>query len=377
MPQQFSSLDHQYMAEALQLAARGLYTTQPNPRVGCVIVKDNQIIGRGAHLKAGEPHAEIYALREAGAAAEGADVYVTLEPCSHFGRTPPCMNALIDAKVKRVFVAMQDPNPQVAGRGIKHLQDEKIEVLVGLMQKEAEALNVGFIKRMQLQMPYVRSKIAASLDGKTALNNGKSQWITGPHARNDVQHWRAQSCAMLTGIGTVLADDPSMTVQLENTQHQPIRVIVDSQLQISPNAKILQKLSDRDRVIVVYAEKSTEHDEKKSALQTSGIELWCLPLVTIAKPQVDLPALLKALARDGVNEILVEAGQTLNGALLAQGLIDELILYYAPKLMGHDAQGMFAMPPLTEMTQAISLQLLDVRQVGIDIRLRAKPMIPS
>lgn len=377
MPQQFSSLDHQYMTAALQLAARGLYTTSPNPRVGCVIVNNNQIIGRGAHLKAGEPHAEIYALREAGTSAEGADVYVTLEPCSHFGRTPPCMNALIEAKVKRVFVAMQDPNPLVAGRGINHLQDEKIEVLVGLMQKEAEALNVGFIKRMQLQIPYVRSKVAASLDGKTALDNGKSQWITSPHARNDVQHLRAQSCAMLTGIGTVLADDPSMTVRLENIQRQPIRVIVDSQLQISPNAKILQKTSENDRVIVAYAEKSTEHDAKKLAFETSGVELWCLPLVKLERPQVDLPALLKALARDGVNEVLVEAGQTLNGALLAQGLIDELILYYAPKLLGHDAKGMFAMPPLTEMTQAISLQLLDVRQVGIDIRLRAKPMIPS
>ena len=377
MPQQFSSLDHQYMAEALQLAARGLYTTSPNPRVGCVIVNNNQIIGRGAHLKAGEPHAEIYALRQAGAAAEGADVYVTLEPCSHFGRTPPCMNALIEAKVRRVFVAMQDPNPLVAGLGNKKLQDEKIEVLVGLMQKEAEALNIGFIKRMQLKMPYVRSKVAASLDGKTALNNGKSQWITSPASRNDVQHWRAQSCAMLTGIGTVLADDPSMTVRLENIQRQPIRVIVDSQLQISPNAKILQKTSENDRIIVAYAEKSTEHDAKKLAFETSGVELWCLPLVCLEKPQVDLTALLKALARDGVNEILVEAGQTLNGALLSQGLIDELILYYAPKLMGHDAQGMFAMPPLTEMTQAISLQLLDVRQVGTDMRILAKPIVSS
>lgn len=377
MASQFSSQDSIYMAEALKLAAQGLYTTQPNPRVGCVIVKNNQIIGRGAHLKAGESHAEIYALRKAGAAAEGADVYVTLEPCSHFGRTPPCMNALIEAKVKRVFVAMQDPNPLVAGWGIQHLQAEKIEVFVGLMQKEAEALNVGFVKRMQLQMPYVRSKIAASLDGKTALSNGKSQWITSPSSRNDVQHWRAQSCAILTGIGTVLADDPSMTVRLESVQRQPIRVIVDSQLQISPEARILQKKTENERVIIVYAEKSSQHDPKKAKLQAKGAELWCLPLVSLEKPQVDLDALLKALARDGVNEVLVEAGQTLNGVLLAQGLVDELVLYYAPKLMGHDAQGMFAMPPLTEMTQAISLQLLDVRQVGTDIRLRAKPIIPS
>lgn len=363
-----------YMAEALRLAAQGLYTTQPNPRVGCVIVKNQQIIGRGAHLKAGEPHAEVYALREAGAAAEGADVYVTLEPCSHTGRTPPCMNALAEAKVKRVIVAMQDPNPLVSGRGIAFLIEQGIQVEVGLMQQEAEALNVGFIKRMRAQMPYVRSKIAASLDGKTALSNGKSQWITSGAARQDVQHWRAQSCAILTGIGTVLTDDPSMTVRLENTQRQPIRVIVDSCLQISPEAKMLQKTSVHERVVVVYAEKLPQHDEKKAALQANDVELWCLPLVNLEKPQVDLPAVFKALARDGVNEVLVEAGQTLNGALLAQGLIDELILYYAPKLMGHDAQGMFAMQPFTAMTQAISLQLLDVRQVGVDIRLRAKPL---
>ena len=387
----FSSQDSTFMAEALQLAARGLYSTQPNPRVGCVIVKNQQIIGRGAHLKAGEPHAEVYALREAGAAAEGADVYVTLEPCSHTGRTPPCMNALVAAKVKRVIVAMQDPNPLVAGRGIAFLTSQGIQVEIGLMQQEAEALNVGFVKRMRAQMPFVRSKVAASLDGKTALNNGKSQWITSPASRNDVQHWRAQSCAILTGIGTVLADDPSMTVRAFKTPspltgegwgegemiRQPTRVIVDSRLQISAEAKILQKTSANERVIVVYAEKSPQHDAKKAKLQAHGVELWCLPLVHLEKPQVDLPAMFKALARDGVNEVLVEAGQTLNGALLAQGLIDELILYYAPKLMGHDAQGMFAMPPLTAMTQAISLQLLDVRQVGIDIRLRAKPIIPS
>jgi diaminohydroxyphosphoribosylaminopyrimidine deaminase/5-amino-6-(5-phosphoribosylamino)uracil reductase len=276
-----------------------------------------------------------------------------------------------------VIIAMQDPNPLVSGRGITFLREQGIQVEVGLMQQEAEALNVGFIKRMRMQMPYVRSKIAASLDGKTGLNNGKSQWITSGAARNDVQHWRAQSCAILTGIGTVLADNPSMTVRLENIQRQPIRVIVDSCLQIPLESKILQKTSASERVIVVYAEKSPHHDAKKTELQAKGVELWCLPLVNLEKPQVDLLATFKALARDGVNEVLVEAGQTLNGALLAQGLIDELILYYAPKLMGHDAQGMFAMPPLTAMTQAISLQLHDVRQVGVDIRLRAKPIIPS
>jgi diaminohydroxyphosphoribosylaminopyrimidine deaminase/5-amino-6-(5-phosphoribosylamino)uracil reductase len=377
MTAQFSSQDAFYMAEALKLAAQGLYTTSPNPRVGCVIVKDNNIIGRGAHLKAGEPHAEVYALREAGQSAIGADAYVTLEPCSHTGRTPPCMKALIDAQVSRVIIAMQDPNPMVSGRGIAYLSEQGLQVEVGLMQKEAEALNMGFIKRMRMQMPYVRSKIAASLDGKTALSNGKSQWITSPASRSDVQHWRAQSCAILTGIGTVQADNPNMTVRLENASRQPFRVIVDSRLQIADDAKILQKNAENERVIVAYAEKSSSHDAKKTILKRKGVELWCLPLVNLEKPQVDLTALLQALAREGVNEVFVEAGQTLNGALLAQYLIDELILYYAPKLMGHEGQGMFAMPPLTEMAQAISLQLLDVRQVGVDIRLRAKPIIPS
>ncbi|HQO17284.1 MAG TPA: bifunctional diaminohydroxyphosphoribosylaminopyrimidine deaminase/5-amino-6-(5-phosphoribosylamino)uracil reductase RibD, partial [Methylotenera sp.] len=237
------------MTLALQLAEQGLYTTTPNPRVGCVIVKNHQIIGQGAHLKAGEPHAEVLALRNAGANAKGADVYVTLEPCNHHGRTPPCVDALIQAGVGRVVVAMQDPNPLVAGNGIQRLQANGIEVGVGLMASVANTLNVGFISRMTRGLPYVRCKVAASLDGKTALNNGRSQWITSDPARQDVQHWRAQSCAIMTGIGTVLADNPSMTVRLPNTTRQPLRVIIDGHLQTPADAKLLQ----HGQTLIAYA----------------------------------------------------------------------------------------------------------------------------
>ena len=231
------------MTYALRLAEQGLYSTQPNPRVGCVIVKNNQIIGQGAHLKAGEPHAEVYALREAGAEAKDADVYVTLEPCSHHGRTPPCVDALIAAGVKRVVVAMRDPNSLVAGNGIKRLQAHGIEVETGLLESEVLALNPGFISRMTHNMPYLRTKIATSLDGETALNNGKSQWITGEAARLDVQRWRAQSCAIITGVGTVLTDNPRLNVRLDNINRQPIRVLVDSKLQTPLNCKMLDAIT--------------------------------------------------------------------------------------------------------------------------------------
>jgi len=356
---------------ALRLAAQGLYTTQPNPRVGCVIVRDQQVVGQGAHLKAGEPHAEVFALRQAGALAEGADVYVTLEPCSHFGRTPPCVQAVLAAKPKRVVIAMQDPNPLVAGRGVAALRAQGIEVVVGLLEQEAIALNVGFVARMTRGLPYVRSKIAASLDGRTALSNGKSQWITGAAARQDVQHWRAQSCVILTGIGTVLADDPSMTVRLATATRQPLRVIVDSQLQLPLASKMLEPtMLTQSPVLVAYA---VDTQQRAAALAAKGVELICLPNQT---QQVDLPQLLQVLAQRGVNEVLVEAGQGLNGALLHAGLIDEFIFYYAPKLMGSAAHGMFAMPEFTAMQQVPDLQLLDVRQVGADIRVRAKPVVP-
>lgn len=370
----FSIADHTYMTLALRLAEQGLYTTQPNPRVGCVIVKNQQIIGQGAHLKAGEPHAEVFALRQAGADAKGADAYVTLEPCNHHGRTPPCVNALIAAGVTRVIVAMQDPNPLVAGKGLQRLQAHGIQVETGLMQKEALALNSGFISRMSHGLPYVRSKIAASLDGRTALSNGKSQWITGESARLDVQHWRAQSCAIITGIGTVLADNPSMNVRLDNVARQPLRVIVDSRLQTPANCKMLDAaMMKHSPVVIAYAQ---DAGNKAAELTATGAELLHLP--SNDNPidcRVDLAALLSHLAQRGINEVLVEAGQGLNGALLHANLIDELIIYYAPKLMGADAKAMFAMPELTQMQQVTDLQILDVRQIGQDIRLRAKPLI--
>lgn len=357
------------MAQALSLARQGLFTTSPNPRVGCVIVKNHQLVGVGAHLKAGEPHAEVHALRQAGAEAAGADIYVTLEPCSHHGRTPPCVEAVIAAKPKRVIIAMQDPNPLVAGRSVAALRALGVEVVVGVMEKEAQALNPGFISRMTRDLPYVRAKIAASMDGRTALNNGKSQWITSEAARLDVQQWRAQSCAIITGIGTVLADNPSMTVRLENISRQPLRVIVDSRLQTPIDSNMLNPaILQQSPLLIAYA-----HDVNQRAdeLVAAGAEL--VKLTGVAK-QVDLQALLQHLAKRGVNEVLIEAGQGLNGALLHAGLIDEFIFYYAPKLMGDAAKAMFAMPELTEMQQAINLQVLDVRQVGSDIRLQAKPV---
>lgn len=365
----FSITDHTYMTLALRLAERGLFTTQPNPRVGCVIVKNNQIIGQGAHLKAGEAHAEVFALRQAGFAATDAEVFLTLEPCSHYGRTPPCVEALISAGVKRVVIAMQDPNPLIAGNGLKRLKAQGIKVEVGLMENEAIALNIGFISRMTKQMPYVRSKIAASLDGRTALKNGKSKWITGESARLDVQYWRAQSCAIITGIGTVLADNPIMNVRLDNVVRQPLRVIVDSHLQMPLDCKLLAlDALKKGPVIIAYATDANHHGP---ALANSGAKLLHLPN---DNERIDLHALLSHLAINGVNEVLLEAGQVLNGAFLEANLIDEFILYYAPKLMGADAQAMFSIPEIRDLQQATDLEILDVRQFGQDIRLRAKPV---
>jgi diaminohydroxyphosphoribosylaminopyrimidine deaminase/5-amino-6-(5-phosphoribosylamino)uracil reductase len=360
------------MTHALRLAAQGLYTTQPNPRVGCVIVKDQQLVGEGAHLKAGEAHAEVFALRQAGAAAKDATAYVTLEPCNHHGRTPPCVDALIAAGVKRVVVAMQDPNPLVAGQGIQRLQAHGIEVVSGLMQAEAAALNPGFIARMTRALPYVRCKVAASLDGRTALKNGLSQWITGEAARLDVQHWRAQSCAIITGSGTLLADNPSMIVRLPQITRQPLRVIVDSRLQTPVDCQMLAPgMLPASPVLIAFV---SDPQHKAAALTAAGAEL--LPMTDIkTSGQVDLRALLQQLAARGVNEVWVEAGQGLNGALLAAGLIDEFVFYYAPKLMGSAAHAMFAMPELTTMQQLTELQIVDLRQFGPDIRLRAKPLV--
>ena len=363
----FTTQDHLFMTRALQLAEQGLYTTMPNPRVGCVIVKNGQIIGEGAHLIAGQPHAEVFALRQAGERAAGATAYVTLEPCSHIGKTPPCSQAIVDAGIIKVIAAMQDPNPLVAGSGLAHLQAHGIEVVSGLMQAQAVELNPGFISRMMRNTPYIRSKIASSLDGKTALNNGQSQWITGEPARLDVQHWRARSCAILTGSGTILSDNPSMTVRDIHIEKQPLRVVVDSQLQTPIDAKILAG----GNVLIAFA---SDASNKSSALLNAGAELLCIPN---SDGKVCLNTLLSHLASREINEVLVEGGEGLNGALLAQGLIDELVIYYAPKLMGSAGKGLFALPELTQMSQASDLHILDVRHVGNDIRLRAKPLLKT
>lgn len=363
----FSALDHLYMQRALHLAERGLYTTTPNPRVGCVIVNQQQIVGEGAHLKAGEPHAEVYALRQAGDRAKGTTAYVTLEPCSHHGRTPPCADALLQAGVSKVIAAMVDPNPLVAGKGLAYLQAHGVETHHGLMEAQAKALNPGFISRMAQQMPWVRSKIAASLDGKTAMENGHSQWITSEASRLDVQHWRAQSCAILTGIGTVLADNPQLNVRTTPDARQPLRVVVDSQLRIPKEARIAQGGS----TLIVYASDSQQH---ASYWIDQGVALLQAP---DAHGQVCLNTLLRHLAQLQMNEVMVEAGQGLNGALLAHQLVDELLLYFAPKLMGGQAQNMLAMPSLTHMSQAIGLKVTDIRQFGADIRVLALPEYPS
>lgn len=357
----YSADDHRYMAQALRLAELGLNSTSPNPRVGCVLVREGQVVGEGWHERAGLPHAEVHALNQAGAAARGATAYVTLEPCSHHGRTPPCAEALMTAGVARVVAAMRDPNPQVAGRGLMQMEAAGISVDCGLLEEAARELNIGFVSRMTRGRPWVRSKAAASLDGKTALANGVSQWITGPAARQDVQAWRARACAILTGVGTVLADDPQLNVRDIDTPRQPLRVVLDSQLRTPPDAKIL-----RGGALIVSA---VEDMAKIQALLDAGADVLALPSAT---GRVDLELLLQLLAERGVNELMVEAGATLNGALLAAGLVDELVLYLAPMLLGESARGLFALPALEKMDQRTNLVLRDVRQVGNDMRVIAR-----
>jgi diaminohydroxyphosphoribosylaminopyrimidine deaminase/5-amino-6-(5-phosphoribosylamino)uracil reductase len=353
--------DSQWMAQALHLAERGLWTTSPNPRVGCVLVRDGKLIGEGWHERAGEPHAEVHALRAAGSAAHGATAYITLEPCSHHGRTPPCADALIEARVKRVVVATQDPNPLVAGQGVARLRAAGIDVECGLMEAAARELNIGFFSRMTRGTPWVRSKIAASLDGRTALANGTSKWITGAAARRDVQHWRARSCAVLTGIGTILADDPRLNVRDISTERQPLRVVLDSRLRVPPKAKILQ-----NGTTLVYTARADE--EKLEALKTVGAEV---KILATADGKIDVPGVLRDLGSRGINEVLVEAGRTLNGALLKAGLVDELVLYLAPQLLGDAARGMADLGEFTQLQQGVALQWNDVRQVGGDLRIVA------
>ena len=371
-----TAADAAWMARALQLAAQGLYTTGVNPRVGCVLVKDGQLIGEGWHERAGEGHAEIMALRSAkhrGHHAQGATAYVTLEPCSHHGKTPPCAEALIKAGVSRVVAAMEDPNPLVAGKGFALLQAAGIVVAAPLMAAEAEALNVGFVKRMRTGLPWVRLKMAGSLDGRSALANGQSQWITAPEARADGHRFRARAQAIITGVGTLIADDPQLTVRDVSSPFSqstgkplpltpPLRVVVDSHLRTPTSAKILQGGC-------LIATASTD-SSRTAALKAAGAEIVVLPN---ADGRVDLEALLRYLAQRGVNEAHVESGSRLSGVFLKTGLVDELLLYMAPTLLGSDARGWFDDLNLTSLDQKTKWQFQDVRMVGADLRITARP----
>jgi diaminohydroxyphosphoribosylaminopyrimidine deaminase/5-amino-6-(5-phosphoribosylamino)uracil reductase len=365
--------DQRHMARAIRLAEKGLYTTHPNPRVGCVLVKDGEVVGEGWHRRAGEPHAERNALAMAGEAARGATAYVTLEPCCHHGRTPPCSDGLIDAGVSRVVAAMQDPNPRVAGQGMAQLAAAGIEVSSGLMQAQAQRLNPGFIKRMQLGRPHVRCKLAMSLDGRTAMASGESKWITGDAARRDVQRLRARSSAIMTGVGTLLADDPSMDVRLTPeeleldeglTTPQPVRVVLDPDLSTPPDARMLTLPG---QTLILCRE---DDPVKAVALETAGAQVISVPADDTG---LYLPLVLEELAQQEINEILLECGATLAGAMLAAGLIDELIVYLAPHIMGDGARGLFHLPGLTKMAERYELRIDDIRQLGKDIRITAIP----
>jgi diaminohydroxyphosphoribosylaminopyrimidine deaminase/5-amino-6-(5-phosphoribosylamino)uracil reductase len=351
--------DEGFMARALRLARKGLYTTDPNPRVGCVLVRDGEIIGEGWHQKAGGPHAEVAALATV-AGAKGVTAYVTLEPCSHFGKTPPCSDALIKAGISRVVAAMQDPNPLVSGQGLARLQAAGIEVSVGVLEADARALNRGFIKRMSEEHPFVRSKLAMSLDGRTACANGESQWITSPEARADVHRLRAESSAILTGVNTVLVDDPALTARVHFPVEQPIRVILDSRLQ-TPSTAQMAKLPGRSLILTC-----SEDASKREILHAAGFEVHQL---AANNGRLDLPEVMRFLASQQINEVFVEAGAVLNGALLAANLIDELVLYMAPSVLGDQGRGLFHLPDALAMADKKTLQLMDVRQMGGDLRL--------
>jgi len=366
----YSAVDHQFMSEALAQAQKALYLSNPNPRVGCVIVRDGQVIGRGFTQKVGSAHAEVQALDNAKALGNdptGSTVYVTFEPCNHMGRTPPCVDALIAAKPATVFVAMLDPNPLVAGKGLERLKAAGITVHCGLMELEAKALNPGFISRMVRGLPWVRMKIAASLDGKTALQDGRSQWITGPLARADGHHWRAQACAIVTGVGTVKEDDPSMNVRDVQTERQPWRIIVDSKLETPPSAKILNHL-DKSGVIIVCASLEGSQMQQKAKMFTErGIEVIAM---ANAYGKVDLPKLFSYLAKEReMNEIHIEAGFKLNGSLLRENCVDELLLYYAPFFMG-DGIGMANISSLNDLGDKREWKTIDQTQFGPDLRIR-------
>ncbi len=351
--------DSFYMAKAISLAKKGRYTTDPNPRVGCVLVKDNKIIAEGWHKRAGQGHAEVNALEQV-TNMEGVTAYVTLEPCSHYGKTPPCCEALIKANVARVVVAMQDPNPLVAGQGLKKLQQAGIEVCCGVLETDARLLNQGFIKRMTEGLPFIRSKLAMSLDGRTAMASGESKWITGDKARQDVQILRAASSAILTGINTVLADDPSLNARIGTEVVQPIRVVLDSRLQMPCNAK-MRLLEGRCLILTCSKDKL-----KRQALAQAGFEVFVL---TAKKERLNLKEVFLFLAEQQVNEVLVEAGATLNGALLEAGLVDEWVIYMATVILGDQGRGLFNMPTLQIMADKKELHLKQTRQIGNDLKL--------
>jgi diaminohydroxyphosphoribosylaminopyrimidine deaminase / 5-amino-6-(5-phosphoribosylamino)uracil reductase len=354
--------DRELMGRALALAARGLYTTTPNPRVGCVIVKDGALVGTGWHERAGLPHAEVLALKDAGERARGATLYVNLEPCSHHGRTPPCVEAIVPAGIKRVVAAMQDPNPRVAGAGLAKLRAAGIAVESGLMEDEARELNIGFVARMTRGRPWVRMKIAASLDGRTALANGKSQWITGEEARADGHRWRARACAILTGHGTVRDDDPQLNVRGVDTPRQPLKIVVDSRFETPTSARLLKD----GKTLVAGA---VNEAKRIAALEKAGAETVIIPN---EGGKVELFKLMEELARRELNEIHVEGGHKLNGSLLRAGVIDELLVYLAPSVIGDSGTGMFDLPELIQLSEAKALTIREIARIGADIRLLAR-----
>jgi len=354
----FTAFDHAMMARALALAERGLYTTTPNPRVGCVVTQGETVVGEGWHERAGGPHAEVVAIGQAGAKAAGATAYVTLEPCNHQGRTPPCVDLILEKKIKRVVAAMLDPNPEAAHGGQK-LAAAGVRFEHGLKEEEARELNVGFVSRMTRGRPWVRMKIAATLDGRTALgegpNAGKSQWITGPEARQDGHRWRARACAVLTGYGTIKTDDPRLTVRDVETPRQPLRVIVDSRLQTPESARMLEG----GNVLLFSAVPG----------KLKGAEIVVLPN---PDGKVDLPKMLAELARRGVNELHVETGSRLNGSLVREGCVDEFLLYLNPSFLGDTAQGMLELPGFSSLDKRIKVALTSLDRVGGDIRILAR-----
>ncbi len=362
--------DHAYMAQALRLAEKGLYTTRTNPRVGCVIVKHAEVIGEGFHVSPGEPHAEVNAIQSCSKETEGATVYVTLEPCSHHGKTPPCIESLIAAKVRRVVAAMQDPNPQVDGKGLEYLREHNIETTCDILKNESAELNKGFVQRMTKARPYVTVKSAMSIDGRTALQSGESKWISSEQSREDVQKLRARSCVIMTGIDTVIQDDPRLNVRLKkeeldshNNIEQPIRVVLDTKLRISPKAKILNIPGQT----IIYT--CCKDNKKYQDLISKNVEVV---IVSAKKGRVDFIDVMSHLSERGVNEVLVEAGPTLIGGLMEDELVDEMIIYMAPHIMGDSSRGLVKLESIVNMQERINLQIVQTRKIGNDIKLQLK-----